>query len=488
MVLLNKTLSAVVNIMFPIEYLNYAVLAITALLLVLQIVIIARIGRLGSLSDDFLKQSHIINERIISLENETRSRVESLEKAVIAHNEKQTVVINGNMDRNIGTIRQQIAYDSGLQNENITQKIGSFQTELTERFGKLERELVERFGVLETKLSTELGNNRTNLVTNMSSFSDTLTKELGSNFDKLNTNVEKRLTAINSRVEERLMEGFKQTNQTFSNILERLSKIDEAQKKIDSLSNNIVSLQDILTDKKSRGTFGEVQLNQILNAVFGEKNDNVYELQKKLPNNCIADAVIKTPEPLGLVAIDSKFPLENYRRMIDRNLTELDRQRAERDFKQNVKKHITDIASKYIISDVTSNQAIMFIPAEAIFAEIYAHHGDLVELSQKNRVWLASPTTLMSVLTTVQVMLQNLEREKLASVIHDELNKLGDEFIRYRRRWNKLSAHIETVYNDVQKIHITTDKISNRFDKISRVDLEGDADIEIELLPEVTNK
>ncbi len=471
--------------MFPIEYLNYAVLAVAVFILILQFIFLNRFNKISRSNNEANEQAQNVSERLISLEKELAGRLEIMEKAVVGHNEKQTVAINGNMDLSFSSIREQMTKDSGIQNELIAQKIGIFQNTLTERFGILEKELIERFGQLEVKLSNELGSNRTSLMSNLKSFSDTLSLELTKNFDKLNSAVETKLSAINNKVEERLMEGFRQTNETFSNILQRLSKIDEAQRKIESLSSNIVSLQDILTDKKSRGTFGEVQLNQILKSVFGEKSDSVFELQKKLVNNNVADAVIKTPDPLGMVAIDSKFPLENYRKMIDIELTDVERQRARREFKYNVKKHIDDISKKYIIPEVTSNQAIMFVPAEAIFAEIYAYHDDLVDYSQKHRVWIASPTTLMSVLTTVQVMLQNIEREKLASVIHDELNKLGDEFLRYRRRWEKLKDRIERVSDDVRNVHITTEKISNKFDKISRADLVLEPKPEVELLIEV---
>lgn len=166
--------------------------------------------------------------------------------------------------------------------------------------------------------------------------------------------------------------------------MERLSKIDEAQKKIDNLSTDIVSLQGILTDKKSRGIFGEINLKHILVSVFGEKNDKIYKLQYTLPNSYIADAMLFTPEPLGTIAIDSKFPLENYQIMVDKNNSNAERNNAEKQFKIDVKKHIDAISSKYIIPGLTSNQAIMFLPAEAIFAEINAYHSDLVEYAYKN--------------------------------------------------------------------------------------------------------
>jgi DNA recombination protein RmuC len=206
-----------------------------------------------------------------------------------------------------------------------------------------------RIAESEQKQLRELLSNKLETVERLERSSKTLTESLNDNFTSLNDMVYRNLDKINMRVEERLNEGFEKTNKTFVSILERLSRIDEAQKKIDSLSTNIVSLQDVLTDKKSRGIFGEVQLNHILSVVFGEKNDKIYEIQKKLGNSMIADAVLHIPEPVGMVCIDSKFPLENYRRMIDGNISEAERKQYIREFKLNVKTHINDIASKYII-------------------------------------------------------------------------------------------------------------------------------------------
>ena len=327
--------------------------------------------------------------------------------------------------------------------------------------------------LLTNKLETveRMDRNSNKLTESFMNFSSDTSKTLNENFAQLNERVSQNLDRINLRVEERLNEGFEKTNRTFINILERLSKIDEAQKKIDSLSTNIISLQDILTDKKSRGTFGEVQLNHILSVVFGEKNDKLYELQKKLENSMIADAVLYIPEPVGMLCIDSKFPLENYQRMIDMNNTDSERKQFARDFKSNVKKHINDISSKYIIGGQTSDQAIMFIPAEAIFAEINAYHQDLLDYAGEKKVWITSPTTLMSVLSTVQVVLRNLEREKYAGIIHEELNKLGKEFKLYKDRWESLAKNIKRVSEDVDRINITSNKIERKFDRISKVEM-----------------
>ena len=336
--------------------------------------------------------------------------------------------------------------------------------------------------ILTNKLETveRMDRNSNKLSESFVKFSTDTSKTLNENFNSLNERVSQNLDRINLRVEERLSEGFEKTNKTFINILERLSRIDEAQKKIDSLSTNIVSLQDILTDKKSRGTFGEVQLNHVLSVVFGEKNDKIYELQKKLQNSMMADAVLYIPEPVGMLCIDSKFPLENYQRMIDMKNSEGERKQYTRDFKSNVKKHINDISSKYIIQGQTSDQAIMFIPAEAIFAEINAYHQDLLDYAAEKKVWLTSPTTLMSVLSTVQVVLRNLEREKYAGIIHEELNKLGKEFKLYKDRWESLAKNIKRVSDDVDKINITSNKIERKFDRISKVEMNQCIEPEIE--------
>ena len=325
-----------------------------------------------------------------------------------------------------------------------------------------ESNITERLGKMEVTVTKEIGD-----------FKSDLSKNLNNDFINLSEKIDTRLTKINDKVNERLDENFEKTNKTFSSVLERLSKIDEAQKKIDNLSSDIVSLQGILTDKKSRGIFGEVNLKHIMASVFGEKNDMIYKMQYTLPNSTIVDCILYAPEPLGIIGIDSKFPLEHYQMMVDKNLSQTERLNAEKLFKADVKKHIDAISNKYIIDGVTSNQAIMFLPAEAIFAEINAYHQDLVEYSYKKRVWITSPTTLISTLTVIQVIMKNMERDKYTSIIHQELNKLGVEFGRYKERWDKLSRSIQTVNNDVENIHKTTEKITKRFNSINQVDVEN---------------
>ena len=213
-------------------------------------------------------------------------------------------------------------------------------------------------------------------------------------------------------------------------------------------------------------------MKHILSSVFGQKNDSIYRLQYTMSNKYIADSVLFAPEPLGTIAIDSKFPLEHYQLMVDRNLSKLEREKNEKLFKIDVKKHIDAISEKYIIPGETSNQAIMFLPAEAIFAEINAYHSDIIEYAYKKRVWITSPTTLISTLTVIQMIIKNIERDKYTKVIHEELNKLGIEFGRYKDRWDKLSRSIDTVNKDIESFSITTDKISKKFASINKVEID----------------
>lgn len=320
-------------------------------------------------------------------------------------------------------------------------------------------------------LIKELGDFKNDITKEISDFRYGFSKELLNDFEKLNEKIDVRLNQINERVNEKIDQNFEKTNKTFNSVLERLTKIDEAQKNIDDLSKDIISLQSVLTDKKTRGTFGEVNLNYILTSIFGEKR-GIYDIQYKLPNGSISDAILFAPEPLGTICIDSKFPLENYERMTDKTKTKLERETAEKLFKADVKKHIDAIASKYIIESITSDEAIMFLPAEAVFAEINAYHPDLLKYAYERKVWICGPTTLMSTLSTISMILKNIERDKYTKVIHEELNKLGIEFKRYKERWDKLSKSIDSVSTEVKDIHTTTDKISKKFESISSVDID----------------
>ena len=323
--------------------------------------------------------------------------------------------------------------------------------------------------VLETlhKTLSEQGKSQQSLINDtMLKATTTLTLSV----ESLGKIVDARLEEIGGKVSERLEEGFKKTNETFVSVMARLATIDEAQKKIDGLTVNMVSLQDLLGDKRSRGAFGEVQLEGLVRNVLPPDS---FKMQHTFPNDMRVDCALFLPEPTGIVAVDSKFPLENYHKMFDSTLPESAQNQAEKQFKLDVKKHVDDIASKYIIPNVTSDGAVMFIPAEAVFAEIHAYHPEIIDYAMIKRVWLVSPTTLMAVLNTARAVLKDVEMRKQVHIIKDELGKLSKDFERFDSRMKKLADNIRQAHENAQEVHISSQKITNRFKQIERVELSN---------------
>jgi DNA recombination protein RmuC len=202
---------------------------------------------------------------------------------------------------------------------------------------------------------------------------------------------------------------------------------------------------------------------------------SAYEMQCTLSNGARADCVLKLPQPTGKVAVDSKFPLENYHRMFADEASELERASAQRQFRQDLKRHVDAIGTKYIIANETSDGAVMFVPAEAVFAEIHAHHAEVVDYAMARRVWIVSPTTLMAVLNTARAVLKDVETRRQVHVIKDCLGRLAVEFGRFDERMRELARHIKQAHEDVEKVQLTSSKISQRFAQIEGVEL-GDAE------------
>ena len=339
--------------------------------------------------------------------------------------------------------------ESARQGEERFQRLENF-------FLGLEKELREDVEGVRKKVDESLERNN---------------RQLGERVKELIETNEKRLGEISGKVEERLDKGFEKTTTVFADVLKRLALIDKAQEKIAELSGNVVSLQEVLSDKRSRGAFGEVQLTALISNIMPE---NSYSLQHTFANGVRADCVLFLPEPTGTVCIDSKFPLESYQRMVDFDLGEADRKTAEQQFRQDIKKHIKDISSKYIIPGETSDGAVMFIPAEAVFAEIHGHYPDLVEEAQRARVWLASPTTMMAVLTTSRAVLKDAATRKQVHIIQEHLVALSKDFERFQSRMDSLANRIRLAHDDVDKVNTSARKISSRFSKIEKVELEGE--------------
>lgn len=329
---------------------------------------------------------------------------------------------------------------------------------------KIKSDFEQRFGDMQHSIERRLGE-----------MSKVSIESFARSNNELHEILQKRLNEISGQVEQRLEKGFEKTTETFTDVVKRLALIDEAQKRITELSSNVVSLQEVLTDKRSRGAFGEVQMAALISNVMPEES---YALQHTLSNGMRVDCMMFLPDPTGHIAIDSKFPLDSFQKMMDNDATEVDRVAAEKQFRLDIKKHIKDIADKYIITDETADGAIMFIPAEAVFAEIHAHQSALVEEAQRARVWMVSPTTLMAVLTTARAVLKDSATRKQVHVIQEHLVNLAKDFDRFKTRMDNLSKHIKQANKDVEEVHISATKISGRFEKIEKVELKEE-DVEL---------
>ncbi len=348
---------------------------------------------------------------------------------------------------------------SGLTQQG--DRLGGHLTESSDRLrGAVAEELKQtRDTVHALKLS---------LSESMNEYRDAMVMRLTETTQTLNTRIDERLGEISGKVNERLDEGFKKTNDTFVSVMSRLATIDEAQKKIDSLTGSVVSLQELLGDKRARGAFGEVQLDSLVRNVMPT---STYEMQATLSNGTRADCVLKLPEPNGKIAIDSKFPLENYHGMFAPDSNDLERAAAQKRFRQDLRRHVDAICSKYIIAGETSNGAVMFIPAEAVFAEIHAHHAEVVEYAMTHCVWIVSPTTLMAVLNTARAVLKDVETRRHVHVIKECISKLASDFTRFDERMRDLARHIKQAHDDVDKVQISSNKITQRFAQIEAVEL-----------------
>lgn len=294
---------------------------------------------------------------------------------------------------------------------------------------------------------------------------------LTSHLQTLTEEIRNHLHGLTQQVNHKLTEGFEKTSTTFIDVVKRLTIIDEAQKKITELSSHVVSLQDVLVDKRARGAFGEVQLSTLIGNMIPSTH---YAMQYTLSNQKRADCILFLPEPTGNIVIDAKFPLETYQRLIHVDALSAEKKPLQQQFRIDIQKHIKDIAEKYIIPNETTDGAMMFIPAESIFAEIHANHPDLIALSQRLKVWIVSPSTLMAVLTTAKAVLKDDATRKQVHIIQKHLHVLADDFQRFEKRMDKLSKHIDLAHQDVNEVNTSAKKITSRFQKIESVDIHLD--------------
>ncbi len=277
-----------------------------------------------------------------------------------------------------------------------------------------------------------------------------------------------RLDTVSKGMGDKLEASALKTAQSLGDLKKHLNVIDEAQKNIVELSGQVVGLQDILAHKQARGAFGEVQLADLVQNILPP---DAFEMQATLSNKKRADCLILLPNPPGSIAVDAKFPLESFHSL--RNAPgDNEKTLAARQFRIDLKKHIDDIAEKYILPGETAESALMFLPSEAVYAELYANFTDVTEYSYRKRVWIVSPTTLMATLNTVRAILKDVRMREQAHIIQQEIHKLLDDVTRLDKRVGNLQSHFDQATNDIRQIRTSSEKIVKRGERIEDLQIE----------------
>ena len=315
-------------------------------------------------------------------------------------------------------------------------------------------------------------------------FQKNITESLNTRFDALNKQVNDRLIEMNKRVDDKLQEGFKGTSETIAQVRERLQAIDSAQKNIENLSKDVVSLKQVLEGNQSRGQYGEYQLSMVLHNVFGDTAgcyQEQYTMHKvKDGDDVRADAVVFMPEPNKMICIDSKFPFPDYARMFETEDAE-EKETLKKDFLNAVKKHITVIKEKYIVDGKTAPEALMFIPNDGVFAFIHHELQEAVEYAREKRVIITSPSTLPAILVTINMVRIEAERSKNVKEISKQLQLLGKQFELFSREWDTFSKQLETASKSREKLDSRVNKITGKFDSISTNKISDDNEEIVEI-------
>jgi len=282
--------------------------------------------------------------------------------------------------------------------------------------------------------------------------------------------LQERLDGVSRRVGDSLEQSATKTAKSLGELTKHLNVIDQAQQNIADLAGQVVGLQEILDNKQARGAFGEVQLQDL---VAGVLPPSAYAFQASLSNNRRVDCLIRLPSPPGPICVDSKFPLESYHALRAAD-DERDLKQAQRDFRTAILKHVSDIRERYILPGETADSALMFLPSEAVYAELHATFPDAVEQSYRARVWIVSPTTMMATLNTVRAVLKDARMREQAGVIQAEVHKLLDDVKRLDKRVGNLKRHFGQAEDDLREITTSAEKVVRRAERIEDLQLETD--------------
>lgn len=377
--------------------------------------------------------------------------------AMMAQRVDQLATGQAQLDGNMATLAQ----SQGQIGTLVEQRLGEVQINMHENLAKVQRGTGENLAKMQQQMADNLGAQQLKLQENLANM-------------QLRTN--QSLADLQEKLNQSLMGNAKQTATSLTQLQERLSTIDKAQENITKLSGDVLSLQDILSNKQTRGAFGEIQLNDIVGKALPTDS---YALQVTLSNGKRADCLIHLPNPPGPIVIDSKFPLEAYEAMLA-STSEAELKAGIQMFKTSVRKHIKDISEKYIIEGETADGALMFLPSEAIYAELHSKFPDLVREGFEARVWIVSPTTCMATLNTMRAILKDARMREQAGEIRKALKNLHRDVEIVGERAGKLETHLRQAGDDVAGILTASSRASKRAHKLDNFDFE-------ELAPEEDN-
>ena len=354
--------------------------------------------------------------------------------------------------------------------------------EIQHKLNELNNEIKSDIELSVAKQMKEIAehDNKTNELNNekLERFQQNISESINKRFDSLNEQMTLKMSEINKKVDQQLEQGFKTTTESMSQVRERLKVIDEAQKNIESLSKDVVSLKNVLENNQNRGQYGEYQLSMVLHNVFGDtigcyKEQYTIKNAKDEENKVRADAVVFMPEPNKMICIDSKFPFATYARLFE-TTDEKEKEDLQKLFVSDVKKHITTIKNKYIIDGKTAPQAIMFIPNDGIFAYIHQNCESVVEYARQCEVILTSPSTLPAILVTINMIRIEGERAKNVREITNQLVKLGKEFGMFSKEWETFSTQLGRASSSKDKLDNRVNKINNKFEALKISDTKYD--------------
>ena len=361
------------------------------------------------------------------------------------------------------------AVGEGLSKED-QQAIGEVKAKIDSIDRQVEKTVEIVMAKEMVKLTKEFGNNTEKSSQNLSHFQSEVTEFLTKRIESLNKQLDEKIAQLDKKVDDKLKEGFKGTSESMAQVRERLQAIDDAQKQMELLGKDVVSLKNVLEGNQSRGQYGEYQLSMVLHNVFGDTvgcYEEQYTMKKvKDGDDVRADAVVFMPEPNKMIAIDSKFPFQDYRRIFDTTNDE-EKETLKRDFAAAVKKHITAIKDKYIVENKTAPEALMFIPNDGVFAFIHHDLIDVVEYAREKRVILTSPSTLPPILVTINMVRIEVERSKNAEEINKHLQRLAKDFEMFGREWDRFSNALEQTGKRREELDHRVGRITNKFQAIN---------------------